>query len=365
MKHGITFILVLIVLAGVGIGESIRGAETLRVGILPFSVFSSEKVDYLQDVIADRLGEDLARHDFITIVQPTLSPTEYERHKNLTREQLEALGKNLGVDLLVYGSLTKIENELSLDARVYPLVPDEATFRDFVVGSDFDRLVVRIENKIADHLRSVAARVSPGEEHIAAEEAEPEEPSLLAREPEKEAPPSPVFEEPALERVETAMVKPQEPKPAPAQAPKPEERKKGATAAPAVRMPFHITANRMVADNRERTVSFFGDVKATSEELAVISDKMTVVYSEQQDIDAITAWGNVKISQKDFSASCEMAKLLQADQKIILTGKPKVWQGNNMVRGETVTIFLDEDQVVVDGEKDQRVNVVIYPEQRE
>ena len=55
-----------------------------------------------------------------------------------------------------------------------------------------------------------------------------------------------------------------------------------------------------------------------------------------------------------------MAKLLQAEQKIILTGKPKVWQGNNMVSGEKIEIFLEQDRIVVEGKKD-RVNVVIYP----
>ena len=36
--------------------QRLYAAETLRVGIVPFTIHSSEKVEYLQEVISTRLG---------------------------------------------------------------------------------------------------------------------------------------------------------------------------------------------------------------------------------------------------------------------------------------------------------------------
>ena len=85
----------------------------------------------------------------------------------------------------------------------------------------------------------------------------------------------------------------------------------------------------------------------------------------EREIEQITAGGNVKINKKDFTASCQVAKLLQSEQKIILTGKPKVWQGNNMITGEKITILFNQDKVMVEGEGEDRVEVILYPESNE
>ena len=305
-------------------------------------------------------------------------------------DELTSLAQSLGADYLIYGSLTMIEDELSIDARAFTLLPEESTFRSFVVGTDFDRLITRIETRLADHLLTVATRVAIPDRPVVVEEVlEPatemevvEEVVAVAELPADDrdmkpetagdpaetaqapvTPPPPAKPEPAVEA--------SAPTPEPAAAtetPKPEE--EGEENPESVtkslnQLPFSITSSRMVADNAKRTVTFFGDVKASSEELLVFSDEMTVVYTKERQIESIKARSNVKISQKDITASCQMANFLHGEQKIVLTGKPKVWQGNNMVTGEMITILLKQDKIVVDGEGKERVQVTLYPEKKE
>ena len=73
------------------------------------------------------------------------------------------------------------------------------------------------------------------------------------------------------------------------------------------------------------------------------------------------AQGNVKINQNDRMATCLEATFFQPSQKIVLTGKPKVWQGNNIITGEIITLSLKEDKVDIEGSKQTRVNATIYP----
>jgi lipopolysaccharide export system protein LptA len=45
----------------------------------------------------------------------------------------------------------------------------------------------------------------------------------------------------------------------------------------------------------------------------------------------------------------------------VLIGNARVWQEDNVVSGDTITIFLSQDRSVVQGGKDERVKAVFYP----
>jgi lipopolysaccharide export system protein LptA len=46
---------------------------------------------------------------------------------------------------------------------------------------------------------------------------------------------------------------------------------------------------------------------------------------------------------------------------VVLIGNARVWQEDNVVSGDTITIFLSQDRSVVQGGKDERVKAVFYP----
>jgi lipopolysaccharide export system protein LptA len=117
----------------------------------------------------------------------------------------------------------------------------------------------------------------------------------------------------------------------------------------------------MEADNRNRTVDFSGNVVAKREDMVIFSDRISAYYTEQGKIRQTIARGNVKINQQDRTATCQVATFSQPSQTIVLTGKPKVWQDKNILSGDRIIIYLEEDRIVVEGEKRNRVNATIYP----
>ena len=97
------------------------------------------------------------------------------------------------------------------------------------------------------------------------------------------------------------------------------------------------------------------------EDIVIFSDRISAYYTEQGRIKKTIARGNVKINQQDRTATCQEATFFQPSQKIVLTGRPKVWQGNNIVSGDKIIIYLEEDRVVIEGEQRNRVKATIYP----
>ena len=140
--------------------------------------------------------------------------------------------------------------------------------------------------------------------------------------------------------------------------------------------PIHIEADRMESDQRQGSVLFAGNVEATQGDLIIRAEQMTVYYRKTGDtadpagsvsksIDNLKASGNVKIIKQDWLASGERMEFETEGRTVVLTGNTKVWQGNNTVTGDKVTLYLDEGKSVVEnqnGSTDNRVKAFFYPE---
>ncbi|MDO9462916.1 MAG: LptA/OstA family protein, partial [Deltaproteobacteria bacterium] len=61
-------------------------------------------------------------------------------------------------------------------------------------------------------------------------------------------------------------------------------------------------------------------------------------------------------------ATGDEAVYYEAEQNVILTGNPKVWEGNSMIKGSKITVFLDEDRSIVESQEENRVEAIVYPE---
>ena len=58
------------------------------------------------------------------------------------------------------------------------------------------------------------------------------------------------------------------------------------------------------------------------------------------------------------------AEYYDLEQRMVLIGDARVWQDDNVVTGETITIFLSQDRSVVQGGKQDRVKAVFYPREQ-
>lgn len=137
----------------------------------------------------------------------------------------------------------------------------------------------------------------------------------------------------------------------------------GASARELGSRPIDVTADRISADSARNTVTFEGNVVARQADVTLYADRIQADYSREAGaIDRIEANGNVRFVQTDREARSPQATFHNLEQRVVLSGGATLRQGQNTVKGETVTIFLRENRSVVTGGKDGgRVQAVINP----
>jgi lipopolysaccharide export system protein LptA len=135
-----------------------------------------------------------------------------------------------------------------------------------------------------------------------------------------------------------------------------------------------IHSNTLEIDSKQKIVivTFIGDVDAKGDDFTINCQKMLLYYNNnpsgndsgkgKSSIEKIIATGRVKISQPDGGlAMAEKAIYYQNDEKVVLTGNPKVKQENYFVEGSRITLFLKEKRHVVEGSGDKKIKAVIFP----
>lgn len=136
---------------------------------------------------------------------------------------------------------------------------------------------------------------------------------------------------------------------------------------------IQIAADRLVASQSHRMVTFSGHVKAVHGAVTISSDTLNVFYVDQKNtsdkgyprdsIDRIVASGNVSIEMEGKTATCDQAVYQTATRSMTLTGKnTRIQSGDSYITGKTVTIYQDTGQITVDGNETDRVNAVFLPE---
>jgi lipopolysaccharide export system protein LptA len=90
------------------------------------------------------------------------------------------------------------------------------------------------------------------------------------------------------------------------------------------------------------------------------------VRSDMQESDSrtgiITARGNVRINYpaRNMQGSAAQAQFFSREQRIVLSGNAYVIQGNNSIRGETITYLLDEGRFIALPEANKQVESIYF-----
>jgi lipopolysaccharide export system protein LptA len=116
--------------------------------------------------------------------------------------------------------------------------------------------------------------------------------------------------------------------------------------------PVMITSQTLTADNKNNTALFEGSVVATTNDLTIYSDKMTVFYDNSESkVKKIYAVGHVKVHKKERVIFSDEATYMEDEKKIIFTGNPKAVEGENVVTGTKITLYLEDERAFVEGSK--------------
>jgi len=137
----------------------------------------------------------------------------------------------------------------------------------------------------------------------------------------------------------------------------------GASARELGSRPIEVTADRVNADSVRNSVTFEGNVVARQVDVTLYADRVKAEYSREAGaIDRIEADGNVRIVQEGREARSARATFYNLEQRIVLSGGATLRQAQNTLKGETLTIFLQENRSEVTGGKEGgRVQAVINP----
>ncbi len=133
---------------------------------------------------------------------------------------------------------------------------------------------------------------------------------------------------------------------------------------------LHVISDKMVAQKDTSMVEFIGNVKATREDSIILADSIKIfIHSAetkkegQTDLKKIIATGNVEYTAGERKAFADKAVYTTKDEVLILTGKsPKLITGDSQVTGKKITLFRNEDRVIVESDGKTRVQAIFNPE---
>jgi lipopolysaccharide export system protein LptA len=126
--------------------------------------------------------------------------------------------------------------------------------------------------------------------------------------------------------------------------------------------PVTVDADRMERFGKESLIIFTGHVVARQNNSVQYADRMEVYLDENGDkILRTVSTGSVRIVTRDCkTGTAKRAEYFDLEQRVVLIGDARVWQDDNVVSGDTITIFLAQDRNVVVGGKHERVKAVFY-----
>ena len=128
------------------------------------------------------------------------------------------------------------------------------------------------------------------------------------------------------------------------------------------REPIDIISDQVETYTKENRVIFKGSVIARQRDITIYADSIeAIMVSEGKGVERVIASGNVKVQQGSRVANCQRAVFHNPEQKVFLTGDPKVWEGENMVSGEEIIFDITQNRVEVKGGLKRRGKAKVYP----
>lgn len=129
--------------------------------------------------------------------------------------------------------------------------------------------------------------------------------------------------------------------------------------------PIKIQADKSEYFGNKRVNVFTGNVIAMNDEFTLTSDVVNVYLNKKNDIEKIICNGNVNFKTKDIVSISKNAEVSQNSQIAILSGGVKIWQGENILEGEKVTVYYNDNRILVDKGSKKRVTIIFNPENKE
>jgi len=132
--------------------------------------------------------------------------------------------------------------------------------------------------------------------------------------------------------------------------------------------PVKITADRMTYVEKDRKVTFSGNVQAEHEGLRLWAATLSAYFTEagknakdmSDNIDRIVADGGVKMKKDKSEGSCRTLTYFVKDGMLRMEGEPVLSDSANTVSGEVIKFYLKDSRSEVLGGQGKRVEAVFH-----
>jgi TolB-like protein len=118
------------------------------VAVLPFSIHSAENIDYVRQGIGDMLASRISVNEKIDVIgkESVLAALQETAGRELALADAYALGKKLNADFVVWGSITKIGNSLSIDGNLVDIAASKTAVNIFAQCPTMDEVIPKIND---------------------------------------------------------------------------------------------------------------------------------------------------------------------------------------------------------------------------
>ncbi|MBW1710923.1 MAG: VCBS repeat-containing protein [Deltaproteobacteria bacterium] len=183
----ISIIVLLLALAGLAwTGTALASDKALKVLVLPFKINAAQDLTYIQEGILDMISSRLAWEGKVAVVERVLARQAFEQAQGKIDDKTAIeLGRKAEADYVLYGSLTVIGQNISLDSKILSQVEKKPALTVHAQAESMDGVIPKINSFVEDINDKIFKRkaqpryAEPKKEAPAASRRHPE--SLLIR----------------------------------------------------------------------------------------------------------------------------------------------------------------------------------------
>ncbi len=148
--------------------------KVYKVAILPFMIHSQENLDYLREGINDILTSRITVEERVVVIERSVVERALyeERPMRLDETAAAKIGMRIGADYIVLGSITKVGEYISLDARLISITEEKPPVTVYTQQKGIDDVMV----KIGDFAQDIGYKIL-GRRTLAGRPGEPRRPS--------------------------------------------------------------------------------------------------------------------------------------------------------------------------------------------
>ncbi len=148
------YLILIVCLLALPVGVTAKSFRPEQVGVLPFAIHAGSEMSYLKDDIKKAIEKRLSS-DGATIVEMKSVSNDVKTAIENDPESVRQMGLNARADYVVWGSLTWIDEQYSIDAKLINITTSDPVRTYFVSGHGIENIpntITELSRELAFHI---------------------------------------------------------------------------------------------------------------------------------------------------------------------------------------------------------------------